>query len=116
MMISMIDTRRMMWHESPKKMIPHATVPAAPIPAHTAYAVPIGIVFIACDTQKKLKMIKMPVIRLGMSFVKPWLNFKAIVKQISKKPASRRKSHAIDIKNQISSTLKRVVYVLSSHY
>ncbi len=30
-----------------KKKIPISTVPTAPIPVHTAYAVPIGIVCIA---------------------------------------------------------------------
>jgi len=30
-----------------KKIIPTITVPAAPIPVHTAYAVPIGNVFVA---------------------------------------------------------------------
>ncbi len=78
-------------------MIPHTTVPAAPMPAQTAYAVPIDMVFIDCETQKKLKTIKMTVMMLGMSLLNPSLNFKAIVKQISKKPASKRKSHAIDI-------------------
>jgi hypothetical protein len=57
----------------------------------------MGIVFIACETEKKLRTMKMTVMILGMSLVKPSLNFKAMVKQISKKPARSRKSHAIDI-------------------
>jgi hypothetical protein len=37
------------------------------------------------------------VIMLGMTRVNPWLNFKAIVKQISKNPASKRNIQAIDM-------------------
>ncbi len=81
-------------------MIPHKTVPAAPIPAHTPYAVPIGMTFIACETEKKLSTMKVPVIKLGMSLVNPSLYFRAIVKQISKKPASSKKIHARDIGTQ----------------
>ena len=79
-------------------MMPHTTVPAAPIPAHTAYAVPIGIVFIDWETQKKLRTIKITVMMLGMNLLNPSLNFKAMVKQISKNPARSKKSHAIDIR------------------
>ena len=40
----------------------------------------------------------MTVMILGVTRVKPWLNFKAIVKQISKNPASKRKIQAIDMR------------------
>jgi len=98
MMIKTMDRSRMMCAESPKNKIPQATVPAVPIPAHTAYAVPIGIVFIDWETQKKLKIMKMPVMMLGMIRENPKLNFKAIVKQISKNPARKRKNQEIDMK------------------
>jgi hypothetical protein len=55
------------------------------------------MLFIAWETEKKLNTIKMTVMMLGISFENPWLNFKAIVKQISKKPASSKKIQAIDM-------------------
>lgn len=46
-----------------KKKIPMSTVPTAPIPVHTAYPVPIGIVWIALFKSKKLTdmLIKKPI-------------------------------------------------------
>ena len=44
--------------DSWKKKIPINTVPIAPIPVQTAYAVPIGIVCIALVSNQKLRMEK----------------------------------------------------------
>ena len=55
------------------------------------------IVFIDCETEKKLRTIKMTVMILGMSLVNPWLYLSEIVKQISKKPARSKKIQAVDI-------------------
>lgn len=38
---------------------------------------------------------------LGINFEKPWLNFRAMVKQISKNPARRRKIQAIDMRGHL---------------
>lgn len=56
------------------------------------------MVFIACETEKKLNTMKITVMILGTIFVNPWLNFKVIVKQISKNPARSKNIHAVDIK------------------
>jgi hypothetical protein len=57
----------------------------------------MGMLFIAWETEKKLRTMKMTVMMLGTTFVKPSLNLSVMVKQISKNPASRRKIQAIDI-------------------
>ncbi len=57
----------------------------------------MGIVFMDWETEKKLRTIKITVMMLGIRRENPWLYFKAIVKQISKKPASKRKTHETDI-------------------
>ena len=41
--------------------------------------------------------MKTTVIMLGMSLLNPWLYFREMVKQISKKPANNRKIHAVDM-------------------
>jgi hypothetical protein len=61
--------------------------------------VPIGIVFIAWETEKKLRTMKITVIMLGINRENPWLYFRAMVKQISKKPAKKRKTHDMDTCN-----------------
>jgi len=58
----------------------------------------MGMVFIDWETQKKLRIINIAVMILGMGFVNPLLNFRAIVKQISKNPANKRKIQEMFIK------------------
>ena len=67
--------------------IPNIAVPAAPIPAHTAYAVPIGILFNVLARQEKLNAPNKIKRRVSFSFVKPLEYFNARIKAISKMPA-----------------------------
>ena len=41
--------------DSPNRAIPKIATPTAPMPVHTAYAVPTGIVFMAADNKPEAK-------------------------------------------------------------
>ena len=70
--------------------MPIKAVPNAPIPVHTAYAVPSGIDFKLIDNAVKLSTAKTKKVTVGQTFVKFSESFKKVVKQISKIPAKRR--------------------------
>lgn len=73
--------------ESPKISIPIIAVPMAPIPVQIAYPVPIGIDFRAKESKYRLTIMNPAVITLGMSWVKPSVNFNPIAHPISIIPA-----------------------------
>ena len=75
--------------------IPNIAVPAAPIPVHTAYAVPIGILFRVLARQVKLNAPKKIKRSVGFSFVKPSEYFNEIANTISKSPAIIKRSQYI---------------------
>ncbi len=72
--------------------IPNIAVPAAPIPVHTAYAVPIGILFNVLARQVKLNALKKIKRNAGFSFVKPSEYFNEIANAISKSPLLLREA------------------------
>lgn len=76
--------------DSPKSAMPTMAVPAAPMPVHTAYAVPTGIVFSACARQAKLAIIAAMVMTLGQRREKPCVYFKPIAHPISNTPAMNK--------------------------
>lgn len=57
MMINEAENSRINPMESLKKIIPIAIVPTAPIPVHTAYAVPIGMLRCARNRKNPLNAI-----------------------------------------------------------
>lgn len=63
------------------------TVPTAPMPVHTAYAVPIGKVCVALFNRIKLKVMEIKKPMLHFTLVKLFESFKQVVKPTSKKPA-----------------------------
>lgn len=75
--------------------IPNIAVPAAPIPVHTAYAIPIGILFNVLARQVKLNAPKKIKRRIGFSLVKPSEYFNEIANAISKSPAIINRSQYI---------------------
>lgn len=70
-----------------KKIIPTKTVPTAPIPVHTAYAVPKGKVTVALFKNTKLIIAQIRNPSPHFKFAKLLDNFKQVVKPISKHPA-----------------------------
>ena len=68
----------MMSRDSPNRIIPNIATPTAPMPVHTAYAVPTGIVFMATDNNQKLMAIAETVSSDGISFVNPSVYFSPI--------------------------------------
>lgn len=75
--------------------IPNIAVPAAPIPVHTAYAVPIGILFRVFERHIKLNAPKKINRRVGLSFVKPSEYFNEIARATSKSTANIKRSQYI---------------------
>ncbi len=67
--------------------MPTITVPTAPMPVQTAYAVPIGKVWLALLSRKKLKEMAIKKPMLHFKFVKLFDNFKQVVKPTSNNPA-----------------------------
>ncbi len=70
-----------------KYTMPTITVPTAPIPVQTAYAVPIGKVCEALFRSRKLKVMQMKNPILHFTWVKLFESFKHVVKPTSKRPA-----------------------------
>ena len=79
--------------DSLKAIIPTAAVPAAPIPVHTAYALPIGITLTAILIRKILAPIVTtnPAIHFALRNLS--LNFTHVVAKISQHPAANNASH-----------------------
>ena len=71
------------------------TVPAAPIPVQTAYAMPNGMVSIDRLRNQKLNIAHTPKKTVGITFVKPTESFSEVVKPISKRPAMKRYTQLI---------------------
>ena len=78
-----------------KKTMPKIAVPAAPIPVHTAYAVPIGKTLRDQASNEKLPVanIKKPI--LGNTFVKLFDSFNMVAKPTSRNPAVITANQAI---------------------
>lgn len=74
--------------------MPSTAAPAAPIPTHTPYAVPIGSDFAACDNSTMLATIPNPVNTLGHSRVNPSVYFIPIDQPTSSRPATASRTHA----------------------
>lgn len=74
--------------------MPSTAAPAAPIPTHTPYAVPIGSDFAACDSSTMLATIPSPVNTLGHSRVNPSVYFIPIDQPTSSRPATTSRTHA----------------------
>ena len=79
-----------------KKIIPKTTVPTAPMPVQTAYAVPSGMVLRAWERKKKLTIIAATVPRLGQNRVKPLVALSPTAQTISNTPARKRSSQAFN--------------------
>ena len=78
-----------------KMTIPRIAVPAAPMPVHTAYAVPIGKTFKDQLNKEKLPAAKNRNPILGHIFVKPLDNLSIVAKPTSSNPAVITAIHAI---------------------
>jgi len=76
--------------DSPNSTIPVMAAPTAPIPVQTAYAVPVGSVFIAHDNSTMLTIIAVMVIMLGVNRLNPWVYFRPTAQTTSNKPAIKR--------------------------
>jgi hypothetical protein len=70
-------------------------LPTAPIPVHTAYAVPKGSVRNASAINTKLSTIAMAVAAVGQNRVSPSEYFSPSAQPISSKPAPSRASHPL---------------------
>jgi len=82
---------------SPYKKTPMVATPVAPMPVHTAYAVPTGRVFIEKDSNtKEIKPVRSATEAAG-NFVNPLDSLRAIGQIHSKKPARNRYVQAINI-------------------
>ena len=84
------QTILMMSRDSPNRTMPNIATPIAPIPVHTAYAVPTGIVFMATDSKQKLMAIAEIVRSEGNSFVNPSVYLSPIAHPHSNKPATTK--------------------------
>ena len=76
--------------DSPNKNIPNIATPTAPMPVHTAYAVPTGIVFMAADSNPKLMAIADTVKSEGISLVKPSVYLSPIAQPHSNRPVTTK--------------------------
>src|SRR3954468_14982763 len=76
--------------DSPNSTIPSPTVPTAPIPVHTAYAVPSGRLRVATPTRNKLATIMIAVATEGHSRVNPSEYFSPIENPVSNTPPTTR--------------------------
>ena len=70
-----------------KQKMPIITVPTAPIPVQTAYAVPIGKVWVALLSSTKLIVMHTKNATLHLIFEKLFDNLRQVVKPTSKSPA-----------------------------
>jgi hypothetical protein len=80
---------------SPNSAMPRITVPTAPMPVHTAYAVPTGSVRIAHPSSTTLTIIAAAVPTLGHRRVKPSVVLSPIAQATSKTPATTSTIHAM---------------------
>ena len=83
MITKAIETNRNQSTDSLNRIIPTIATPTAPMPVHTAYAVPNGKVLSAHISKPKLPTPEIAVITLGHSLVKPSLNLRLNAKIIS---------------------------------
>ena len=93
-----IKNKRQKVAGSLKKNIPTTTVPTAPIPVHTAYAVPIGNVCDALYNRYILieRQIKNPLIHSSCVLpVVPFALPRQVANAVSKRPAMMRSSQFI---------------------
>src|ERR1700712_1425641 len=74
--------------------MPSTTVPTAPIPVHTAYAVPIGRLRVATPTKPRLSTIMTAVATDGQKRVNPCEYFRPIENPVSNTPAITRTAQA----------------------
>jgi hypothetical protein len=81
--------------DSPNASMPTIMVPAAPIPVHSAYAVPNGTDLSENASKAKLRTIADNVPTVGQNLVKPSEDLRLSAQATSSKPASRRASHAV---------------------
>ena len=86
-MIKAIAVIRIKEIGSLKITIPKIAVPAAPIPVHTAYAVPTGKTFKDQLNKEKLPAAKTKKPRLGQSLVNPFESLSIVAKPTSSNPA-----------------------------
>src|SRR5688572_15634454 len=78
-----------------KSMMPSNTVPTAPMPVHTAYAVPTGRLRIARPSRTMLITIAATVPIDGKTRVKPSVYLSPMAQPISNRPAITSRTHAI---------------------
>src|SRR5579862_4603767 len=86
---------------SPKNSIPKTTVPAAPIPVHTAYAGPISSRLSASVSRPNEPIANTMKPNVGQSLEKPLLSLRQTANPISSKPAMTTRSHGMP---QVSGT------------
>jgi hypothetical protein len=97
-MPAMMSERQAMRYASadpPNTSMPVIMVPAAPIPVHSAYAVPNGTDLSENASRAKLEIIADSIAMVGQNLVKPSENFRVSAQTTSSKPASGRASHAV---------------------
>src|ERR1700731_3188585 len=75
--------------------MPTRILPTAPIPVHTAYAVPNGSDFSAIAISPKDSAIGRPVAAVGQNLVRPSEYFRPNAQAISNTPAATSASHAV---------------------
>jgi hypothetical protein len=78
-----------------KTIIPRIAVPAAPMPVHTAYAVPIGRTLSDQASKEKLPDANTKNPMLGHTFVKLLESFNIVAKPTSSNPAVITANHAM---------------------
>lgn len=78
-----------------KSSTPRIAVPNAPMPTHTAYAVPIGMVLAAQASSHMLPASAIAVSTLGQSFVNPCVYLSPTAQPHSSKPATSNAIHAM---------------------
>lgn len=82
---------------SPRKAMPQSTVPTAPIPVQTAYAVPIGNDLVATPSNPTLMANATMVPTLGHKRVNPSVNLRLTAQVISNSAAMIRMTHDIHL-------------------
>lgn len=88
---------------SPKRSMPIIAVPTAPMPVHTAYAVPIGMDLSEKAMKTMLRTRETIVMAVGSGFVKPSESLRLNAHAISKKPAVKRSIQPITFSRVLSS-------------
>src|SRR5690606_5396785 len=88
--ISSTLTTRMVDTASPNSTMLEMNAPSAPIPTHTAYAVPRGRLFIATDNSQTLTTMLTSVMAEGIRRVNPCVYFRPTAHTTSNSPAKTR--------------------------